>query len=164
MMTIAAQVTNTPIHITSSSSGITVSSASTVSRKTASKDVKFEPGLLASAATGTINLDMSSAQVIYHSSASANFIFNFRGDSTHTFNEVTEVGHTVTTAIVVNNGSTPYYATSVKIDGTTVTPKWSGGTAPSSGTASAHDLYSFNILKLTDTPTYLVIATVGNYS
>ena len=164
MMTIAAQVTNTPIHITSGSSGITVASTATVSKKTGSLDVKFEPGLLASAATGTINIDTNSAQVVYHSSASANFIFNFRGDSANTFDSVTQVGHVVTISIVINNGATAYYCTSVKIDGTTVTPKWSGGTAPTAGTASSHDIYSFSIIKTATTPTYLVIANFGAYS
>jgi hypothetical protein len=163
-MPLATQVTNTPIHITSSSTGMSVTSASPVVRVTDSIDVKFEPGLLSSAATGTIDIDANSAQVVYHSSSTGNFIFNFRGDSTTALSTTMQVGHVMTVSVIINNGATPYYATSVRIDGTTVTPKWAGGSAPSAGTASACDIYTFNIIKLTDTPTYLVIGTFGSYS
>jgi len=163
-MPIAPQITNTPVHVTSSSSGITVSSVTPAVRGTNSIDVKYEPGLLSSAATGTINIDTNSAQVIYHSSATGNFIFNFRGDSATSLNTTMELGHTITITIVVNNGSTAYYCTSVKIDGSTVSPKWAGGTAPTAGTASSHDIYSFSIIKTATTPTYLVLANFGAYS
>jgi hypothetical protein len=45
--------------------------------------------------------------------------------------------------------TTAYYANAYQVDGTTsgVTVKWSGGTAPSAGNASAVDIYSFTILK-----------------
>jgi hypothetical protein len=164
MMPIAPQITNTPVHVTSSSSGITVSSVTPAVRSTNSIDVKYEPGLLSSAATGTINIDTNSAQVVYHSSASGNFIFNFRGDSATSLNTTMELGHTITTTIVVNNGATPYYCTSVQIDGSTVSPKWAGGTAPTAGTASSHDIYSFSIIKTAATPTYLVLANFGAYA
>jgi len=163
-MTIATQVTNTPVHITSSSSGMSVDNAVLASKKVNSLDVKYEPALLSSAATGSINIDATSAQVVYHSSASANFSFNFRGNNTTTLESLLQTGQAITLAIVVNNSATPYYCTSVKIDGSTVTPKWAGGSAPSSGSASACDIYTFNILKLTSSPTYLVLATVGAYS
>jgi len=163
-MPIATQVTNTPVHVTSASSGMTVNSTILAVKKVNSVEVKYEPGLLASAATGTIDIDLNGAQVIYHSSATANFSFNFRGDSTTSLASTLETGHTVTAAIVINNGSTAYYCTSVKIDGTTKTVKWAGGSAPTAGTASAHDIYTFNIIKTASTPTYLILGSFGSYS
>ena len=163
-MPLATQVTNTPIHITSTSTGMSVTSASPVVRVTDSIDVKFEPGLLSSAATGTIDIDANSAQVVYHSSATGNFIFNFRGDSTTALSTTMQVGHVMTVSVIINNGATAYYATSVKIDGTTKTVKWAGGSAPTAGTASANDIYTFNIIKTADTPTYLIIGSFGSYS
>jgi hypothetical protein len=163
-MPIAPQVTNTPVHITPSTSGITVSSVSPVVRNTDSIDVKFEPGLLSAAATGTINIDTNSAQVVYHSSATGNFIFNFRGDASTSLDTTMQVGHTITVSIVINNGATAYYCTDVKIDSSSRTVKWAGGAAPTAGTASAHDIYSFSIIKLDDYPTYLIIANFGSYS
>lgn len=163
-MPLATQVTNTPIHITSTSTGMSVTSASPVVRITDSIDVKLEPGLLSSAATGTIDIDANSAQVVYHSSATGNFIFNFRGDSTTALSTTMQVGHVMTVSVIINNGSTAYYCTSVKIDGSTVSPKWAGGTAPTAGTASSHDIYSFSIIKTAATPTYLVLANFGAYA
>ena len=55
------------------------------------------------------------------------------------------------------SGSTAYYPSAFTIDGTSVTPKWSGGTAPSAGNASAIDAYSFTIIK-TAANTYTVLA------
>ena len=163
-MPIAAQVTNTPVHVTSASSGMTVNSAILAAKKINSLEVKYEPGLLASAATGSIDIDVNGAQVIYHSSASANFSFNFRGDSSTTLANTLEVGHTATVSIVINNGSTAYYCTSVKIDGSTKTVKWAGGSAPTAGNASTHDIYTFNIIKTASTPTYLILGSLGGYA
>jgi hypothetical protein len=163
-MPLATQVTNTPIHITSSSTGMSVTSAGPVVRVTDSIDVKFEPGLLSSAATGTIDIDANSAQVVYHSSSTGNFIFNFRGDSTTALSTTMQVGHVMTVSVIINNGTTAYYATSVKIDGSTKTIKWNNGIAPAYGSVSSCDLYTFNIIKLTDTPTYLILGTFGSYA
>ena len=56
-------------------------------------------------------------------------------------------GGSITVSVLFTNGATPYYANVFQIDGSAVTPKWSGGTAPSAGNASSVDLYSFNIVK-----------------
>jgi hypothetical protein len=63
------------------------------------------------------------------------------------------------TAIFLNtNGVTPYYQnTAVTVDtSATVTVKWSGGTAPTAGNASAIDGYSYNIIK-TGSSTFTVL-------
>jgi hypothetical protein len=44
------------------------------------------------------------------------------------------------------------------VDGTTITPKWQGGTAPSAGNASSIDSYTFTIIK-TASATYTVLAS-----
>jgi hypothetical protein len=61
------------------------------------------------------------------------------------------------------NGATPYYPNVINIDGTAVTPKWSGGTAPSSGNASSVDVYAFNILK-TASATFVVLGSQSKFS
>ena len=90
----------------------------------------------ATAATGTINVDLA--------------------------NSVLSVGQSVTFAFLVTNGSTAYKpATSpgaFQVDGVTITPKWQGGTAPSSGNASSIDSYTFTIIK-TASATYTVLAS-----
>jgi hypothetical protein len=61
---------------------------------------------------------------------------------------------TLTSPII--NGSTAYYQTAFSIDGSAVTPKYSGGTAPASGNASSIDIYTYTIIKTAATPTYTV--------
>jgi hypothetical protein len=55
------------------------------------------------------------------------------------------------------NGLNAYYPTSITIDGSAVTPKWFGGTAPLAGNASSVDSYSFTIIK-TASNVYTVLA------
>ena len=71
-------------------------------------------------------------------------------------------GQTITIAFLATNGSTGYYQTAFTIDGTSVTPKWQGGTAPTSGDTSALDVYTYSILK-TGSATYTVLATLAKF-
>ena len=115
--------------------------------------------IVASAATGTINIDAITSSVWYYTtSASANFTLNFRGNSGTTLNTLMATGQTITLVFLNTNGATPYYPTVYQIDGTGVTPKWQGGTAPTGGNASAIDAYTVTIIK-TASATYTVIAS-----
>ncbi len=51
---------------------------------------------------------------------------------------------------ITTNGSTPYYNNAVTIDGSSVTPEWSGGSAPTAGNASSNDVYTYTIIKTGD--------------
>jgi hypothetical protein len=62
------------------------------------------------------------------------------------------------------NGATPYYPTTFQIDGSAVTPKWQGGTAPTAGNASSIDAYTFTIIKTAATPTYTVLAAQTKFA
>ena len=113
----------------------------------------------ATAATGTVNVDANTASTWYYTSnASANWTFNFRGNGSTTLSSLLAVGDSITFAFAVTNGTTAYYASAFQVDGTSVTPKWQGGSAPTSGNASAIDLYTFTIIKTAATPTYTVFA------
>lgn len=113
----------------------------------------------ATAATGTVNYDALTQGVLYYTSnASANFTLNFRGNSGTTLNSILAVGDAISLVFLNTNGATAYYPNAFQIDGSAVTPKWSGGTAPSAGNASAIDAYSFTIIKTAATPTYTVLA------
>ena len=63
----------------------------------------------------------------------------------------------VTVVFLVTQGATAYYNSAVTIDGTSVTPKYQGGTAWSSGNASGVDAYSYTIIK-TGSATFSVFA------
>ena len=111
----------------------------------------------ATAATGTINFDAVTQGVLYYTSnASADWTLNVRGNSDTTLNSALATGDAITVSFLVTNGSTAYKHSALTIDGSAVTPKWSGGTAPSAGNASSIDAYSFTIIK-TASATYTVL-------
>ena len=114
--------------------------------------------VVASAAAGTVNIDCVTSTLWYYTTAaSANWTLNFRGNSTTTLNSIMSTGNTLSVVFLNTSGATAYYPSAFTIDGTSVTPKWSGGTAPSAGNASAIDAYSFTIIK-TAANTYTVLA------
>jgi hypothetical protein len=117
----------------------------------------------ATAATGTIAYYINSQSVLYYTSnASANWTTNFAFSSGTSLNTALATGQTVTVAFAVTQGTTAYYNNVVQIDGTTVTPKWQGGTAPSAGNASGIDVYQYTIIK-TASATYTVLASLTQY-
>ena len=119
----------------------------------------------ATAATGTINFDAATQSVLYYTTnASANWTLNVRGSSSATLSSLLAVGDAITVVFLNTNGATAYYPTVYQIDGTAVTPKWQGGTAPSSGNASSIDSYSLTIIKTAATPTYTVLGSQTKFA
>ena len=118
----------------------------------------------ATAATGTINYDVTTQSVVYYTSnASGNFTLNFRGSSGTSLNTIMNTGDTVTVTFLCTNGSTAYYNSAVTIDGSSVTPKWQGGSAPTSGNVSSVDAYTYAIVK-TGSATFTVLATQTKFA
>lgn len=112
----------------------------------------------ATAATGTVNFDAVTQSVLYYTtSASANWTLNIRGNSTTTLNSVMTTGQSLTIAFLVTQGATAYYNSALTIDGTSVTPKYQGGTAYTSGNASGIDAYTYTIIK-TGSAAFTVLA------
>ena len=102
----------------------------------------------ATAATGTINYDITTQSVLYYTSnASANWTVNFRGSSGTSLNTLMATGESMTVAFLVTQGATAYYNSAVQVDGSSVTPKYQGGTAYSAGNASSVDVYMYTIIK-----------------
>lgn len=113
----------------------------------------------ATAATGTVNFDTQTQAVLYYTAnASGNFTVNIRGNAGTTEASLLNVGDAITCSFLVTNNATAYYCSGVQVDGVTQTVKWSGGTAPTAGNASAVDVYSFTVVKTAATPTYSVLA------
>lgn len=114
-----------------------------------------------SAPTGTINVEVGSTGSVklFTTNASANFTLNFRKSSSVSLSTLLAVGQSITATVIVPNGSTAYYPSTIQIDGSSVTPLWQGGTAPTAGNASSTDVYSFVIIKTAATPTYKVYAS-----
>jgi hypothetical protein len=102
----------------------------------------------ATAATGTINYDITTQSVLYYTSnASANWTVNFRASSGTSLNTLMSTGQSMTVAFLVTQGSTAYYNSAVQVDGSSVTPKYQGGTAYAAGNASSVDVYMYTIIK-----------------
>ena len=102
----------------------------------------------ATAATGTINYDVTTQSVLYYTTnASANWTVNFRASSGTSLNTAMTTGQSVTAAFLVTQGSTAYYNSAVQVDGSSVTPKYQGGTAWAAGNASSVDVYMYTIIK-----------------
>ena len=118
----------------------------------------------ATAATGTINYDVTTQSVLYYTTnASGNFTVNFRGSSGTSLNTVMSTGESLSATFLVTNGTTAYYNSAVTIDGNSVTPKWQGGSAPTSGNASSIDSYTYVVVK-TGSAAFTVLASQTKFA
>ena len=118
----------------------------------------------ATAATGTVNYDVLTQAVWnFTTDASANWTLNIRGDGSNSLNSIMDTGESITIAHIVSQGGTAYYNSAVQIDGSSVTPEWQGGAAPSAGNASSLDTYSYTIIKTADA-TFTVLASQTQFA
>jgi hypothetical protein len=114
--------------------------------------------------SGTINYNVTSQSVLYHiGNAGSNWIVNFRGSESTSLNSIMAIGQSVTVVLIANMGASAFINNGVRVDGTLYTPAWVGGTAPSSGTASGTDLYSYTIVK-TNELSFIVFASRTAFS
>jgi hypothetical protein len=132
-------------------SAVVMSGESTLSGGSLLKRVKETTTVSATAAANTISYDFITQSVLYYTSdATGNWVLNVRGDSGTTLNSVMSTGQSATVAFLVTQGATAYYQTALQIDGSAVTPKYQGGSAPTEGNASGVDAYVFTIIKTAD--------------
>jgi hypothetical protein len=118
----------------------------------------------ATAATGTINFDVTTQSVLYYTTnASGNFTINFRGSSGTTLNSIMATGESLSATFLVTNGGTAYYNSALQVDGSSVTPKWQGGTAPTTGNANSIDAYTYVIIK-TGSAAFTVLASQTRFA
>jgi hypothetical protein len=170
-----AKLVNTSVTIGSTaislgSSNTTIAGLTSVTSANANVSTKLavtsvsEPALVsATAATGTITIDyLSNPTVLYTSNSTANWTLNVRGNSSTTMNNSISTGDVATVIFLATNGATPYYANTIQIDSTTITPKWQNAIAPSSGNASSIDAYTLSIFK-TAANTYTVFASQSRF-
>jgi hypothetical protein len=118
----------------------------------------------ATAATGTIAYDVTTQSVLYYTTnASGNFTVNFRGSVGTSLDTIMATGESLSATFLVTQGATAYYNSAVQVDGSSVTPKWQGGTAPTSGNASSIDSYTYVIIK-TGSAAFTVLASVTKFA
>lgn len=149
--------TNTLINVAGLTNTQTISNKTFSTNNLLESAVKEKTTIVSSAASGTINIDVLSQQIVYYTSNSTgNFTVNIRGDSGTTLNNIMNTGDMITVALFVTNGTTAYYNTTVQIDGTTRTVRWADE-VPTKGNASAVDGYTYGILK-TANATFTIFA------
>jgi hypothetical protein len=120
--------------------------------------------IAATAATGVINYDVATQSVLFYTTdASGNWTVNFRGSSGTSLDALMATGESISVTFLVTQGSTAYYNSAVTVDGSSVTPKWQGGSAPTGGNASSVDCYTYVIQK-TGAATYVVLASQTQFA
>ena len=142
----------------------TVPSASLhISGSTMIQQVVEKIAFTGSAPIATTNIDITSGSIHYRSgSTSTNWTLNFRGDASTTLNSIMYPNQSLTVAVVVNHGATPYSASAHQIDGKAVTPRWQGSLVPTAS-ANTTDFYSYTIFKLASA-SYDVFASQVKFS
>ena len=114
-------------------------------------------------ATGTVNIDTLTAAVeVLQTDAAADWVLNVRGSSTVTLNSTMAIGEQISVVLVTPIGATAYEPTAFQIDGSAVTPKWLGGSAPT-GNINSTDVYVYTIIK-TASATYTVLASQSKFA
>jgi len=128
------------------------------------ENIQEPANITATAANATINIDILSNVVVYcTANATGNFTVNFRGNSGTTFNNAVPANVSVSASLVTAQGATAYYNSLVQVDGSTVTPKWQGGTAPTSGNANSTDTYVYVVMK-SAANTYTILASQTKFA
>jgi hypothetical protein len=156
-------------NMTLGNTAVTIGSATTSVGNLALTNVTIttiqEPAnVTATAANATINMDLLDNAVLYlTSNATGNFTVNFRGTSATSLNNVMSNNTSVSCTVLATQGNTAYYNSALQVDGSSVTPKWQGGTAPTSGNASSIDSYTYVIIK-TGSAAFTVLAAQTKFA
>ena len=95
--------------------------------------------------------------------STANGTINFTATAGITLNTTMAIGQSITCVLLITNTASAFYPNAFQVDGSAVTPKWSGGTAPSAGNANAIDGYTFTIIK-TAASTFTVLAGTTKFA
>ena len=114
--------------------------------------------------TSNINIDTNTQAVqLNTATASANFTVNLRGDGSNSLDASLDTGESITVAFINKNNNVTYYNTTVQVDGSTVTPVWQGGAAPTGGNTTSNDVYTFTAIK-TASSTFTVLAGLTQFA
>jgi len=118
----------------------------------------------ATAATGTVAYDVLTQAVLnYTTDAAANWTLNIRGDGSNSLDSIMDTGESITIAHIVAQGATAYYNSAVQVDGSSITPEWQGGAAPTAGNINSLDVYSYTIIK-TGAATFTALASLTQFA
>lgn len=135
-----------------SSGGLSVEATTTL------QQTREKINVSATAMSANLTVDLLNGAVTYlTANSTANCTLNFRGNSTVTLDSMLATNQSITSLVLVTNGATGYLISNVQIDGVSVTPKWSGNSAPTAN-INAIDAFGFTIIK-TAANTYAVLSS-----
>lgn len=158
----ATSIQSTPIGATTPSSGAFTALSATGT--TTVYEMVEKAAISATGLSGAVNYNALDGAVVYvTANATGNWTLNLRGNGSTTLNSMLATGDTFTFVVMATQGATAYYQSGMQIDGNSVTPKWSGGTAPAAGNASSIDVYTFVVIK-TASATFTVLASQTKFA
>ena len=112
---------------------------------------------------GTLNYDIATQSVYFSNAATTgNWTVNFRGSSGATLDSMLSTGECVTAVVVANNATNTYVNNVVQIDGTAISPYWSGGVVPTTGYTGLN-AYTYTIIK-TGSASFIVLGSLVWFS
>jgi hypothetical protein len=143
--------------------GVTPNTLLHVQGTTTIQEVIEKVNVSATALSANLNFDILNQPILYlTTNATANGTVNLRGNSTVAVDTLLRTGQSITVSLLVTNGSIPYKANVVQVDGVTQVAKWAGGAEPINGNSFAVDLYSYTIIK-TGNAAFTVLASQQRY-
>jgi hypothetical protein len=116
-------------------------------------------------ATGTVTIETQTSSVeLLQTAATSDWVVNVTGSVSPavTLNSIMAIGEQISVVLVTPIGATAYEPTALQIDGSAVTPKWLGGSAPT-GNINSTDAYVYTIIK-TAASTYTVLASQNKFA
>jgi hypothetical protein len=117
-----------------------------------------------SSPVATMQFDVITQSILYYTgNATTNFTWNIRGNSGTTLDSLLQTGQSTTAILIVTNGATAYYPTAFTVDSVSITPKYPGGAALTSGSANSIDVYSMTLIK-TASATYTALLSQIKYA
>jgi len=116
-----------------------------------------------SARTGTQAVNLDDGMVHYFSTNSAGtWKPNFTMSAGDDINATIATGDVFSPTMIVAKGATSHYATTIQVDGSDVTPEFSGGAPSDGGGSGTFDVYNYTIIKTGD-DTFKAFAAVSTY-
>lgn len=125
--------------------------------------------VISGSATGTVNLDtLTSTAWVYSSPGNTNFTINIRGDGSNSLNSLLETGDAITVGLINATGTTAsaFFANTIQVDSSTVTPKWINDSEPPASlplqSTAGYDSYTLTLIK-TGSAAYITLGSWAQY-
>ena len=124
--------------------------------------IKEKCNVVAGKLSDNVNIDLENGMIhLFTTQETVTSAPVLRMSASKTLNSVMDVGDTIVVTLMTTAAAAGYQQ-HVLIDGVNVTEKWIGGAAPTGGGSSGIDTYSYTITKLSNAPTWNVIANLTN--